>query len=114
MEPRAGHAGRMLASDVPDQLPKVEVERIAALAHLELDEPEKELFARQLAEILAYAEQVQHVDATGVPPTSHVLARHPSDRPDVVRPSLASAEALANAPEPAVAKGFFKVPRVLG
>src|SRR5262249_49922673 len=36
-----------------------EVERIAQLAHLELTDDEKQLFARQLANILTYAEQVQ-------------------------------------------------------
>jgi aspartyl-tRNA(Asn)/glutamyl-tRNA(Gln) amidotransferase subunit C len=49
-----------------------EVERIARLAHLELTEEEKVLFARQLAEILTYAEQVQQLDTTGVPATAHV------------------------------------------
>jgi hypothetical protein len=38
-----------------------DVERVAALAHLELTAEEKQLFTRQLADILAYAEQVQAV-----------------------------------------------------
>ena len=63
-----------------------QVSAIAALAHLELDASEIELFARQLADILAYAEQVQQVDTTGVPPTAHVLARHAAERADEVRP----------------------------
>ena len=44
-----------------------DVERIAALARLELTEDEKHLFTRQLADILSYAEQLQAVDTTGVP-----------------------------------------------
>ena len=51
-----------------------DVERIAALAQLELTDEEKNLFTRQLAEILAYAEQLQAVDTSGVPATAHVNA----------------------------------------
>ena len=99
---------------------RAEVEAIAALANLELDANEIELFARQLGDILAYADEVQQVDTTGVPPTASVLTRHPADRPDQVRPSLDRDEALANAPDPAyvpnstMAAGLFKVPRVIG
>ena len=49
-----------------------DVERIAALAHLELTDDEKQLFTRQLADILNYAEQLQAIDTTGVPATAHV------------------------------------------
>ena len=43
-----------------------DVERIAALAQLELTDEEKQLFTRQLGDILAYAEQVQAIDTSGV------------------------------------------------
>lgn len=98
-----------------------DVERIAALAQLELTDDEKHLFAKQLAGILAYAEQVQQLDTTGVPATAHVTARpHPEQpaeragRDDEPRPSLPVRDALANAPDPAHDGGFFKVPRVIG
>ena len=39
-----------------------QVAAIAALAHLELEQSELELFAKQLSEILAYAEEVQQVE----------------------------------------------------
>ncbi len=90
-----------------------DVERIAALAHLELTDDEKRLFTRQLADILAYAEQVQAIDTAGVPVTAHVHAvQH--EREDEPRPSLPTAEALANAPDPAPDVGLFRVPRVIG
>jgi aspartyl-tRNA(Asn)/glutamyl-tRNA(Gln) amidotransferase subunit C len=91
-----------------------EVEAVAALAQLELDEEEVDLFARQLGEILEYAAEVQRIDTAGVAPTSSVVTRHDSDRADAVRPSLDRADALANAPEPAGDAGLFKVPRVIG
>ncbi len=99
---------------MPERLERAEVERIAALAHLELTEDEIALFARQLADILHYAEQVQQIDTTGVAPTAHVLAGRPVDRPDEPAPSLPLADTLANAPDPAPVAGFFKVPRVIG
>jgi aspartyl-tRNA(Asn)/glutamyl-tRNA(Gln) amidotransferase subunit C len=93
---------------------RAQVEAIAALAHLELDEAEIDLFARQLGDILAAADEVQGVDTTGVPPTASVVTRHAADRADEVRPCLDRDEALANAPDPAHDAGLFKVPRVIG
>ena len=104
----------MVASCMPDPLTRADTERIAALAHIALTEEEKELFTRQLAGILAYAEQIQAIDTAGVPATSHVLARHPRTRRDEVRPSMPRADALANAPEADRDAGLFKVPRVIG
>jgi aspartyl-tRNA(Asn)/glutamyl-tRNA(Gln) amidotransferase subunit C len=99
---------------MPAQFTRTQVTAIAALAQLELSEGEIEMFARQLGDILAYADEVQQIDTSGVPPTASVLARLPVDRPDEVRPSLSPAEALANAPDPALAAGLFRVPRVIG
>jgi aspartyl-tRNA(Asn)/glutamyl-tRNA(Gln) amidotransferase subunit C len=97
-----------------DRLTPADVERVAALAHLELTEAEKHTFLDQLNEILGYAQQIQTIDTTGVPPTAHVLSRHSADRPDELRPSLPVAEALAGAPDAGVRTGLFKVPRVIG
>jgi aspartyl-tRNA(Asn)/glutamyl-tRNA(Gln) amidotransferase subunit C len=91
-----------------------QVAAIAALAHLELDPRELDLFAKQLSDILAYAEEVQSVDTAGVPPTASVLTRHAVERDDRMQPCLDPATALANAPDPAVGAGLFKVPRVIG
>lgn len=90
-----------------------DVERIAALAHLELTGEEKQLFARQLADILSYAEQLQAVDTAGVAATAHVTAGQRAERNDEPRPSLAVDEALANAPDAARDAGLFRVPRVI-
>jgi aspartyl-tRNA(Asn)/glutamyl-tRNA(Gln) amidotransferase subunit C len=102
----------MLALAMPSGFTREEVQAIAALANLELEPLEVELFTRQLAEILAYAEQVQQVDTSGVPPTAHVGTLHGFDRPDQVAPSLDRSEALAGAPDPG-GQEFFRVPRVI-
>jgi aspartyl-tRNA(Asn)/glutamyl-tRNA(Gln) amidotransferase subunit C len=99
---------------MPPAFTKDQIADIAALANLELDESETDLFARQLGDILAYAEVVQQIDTTGVPPTASVVARHAADRPDEVVPSLEREETLAGAPDAALDAGFFRVPRVIG
>src|SRR6202171_3701515 len=104
----------MLAFGMPAGFSRDQIAAIAALAHLELDASEMDLFARQLGDILAYAEVVQQIDTTGVPPTASVVARHAADRPDEVRPCLDRDEALAAAPDPALDAGLFRVPRVIG
>jgi aspartyl-tRNA(Asn)/glutamyl-tRNA(Gln) amidotransferase subunit C len=91
-----------------------QVAAIAALANLELEQSELDQFAKQLSEILAYAEEVQRVDTAGVPPTATVVTRQRVERADAVRPSLDPETALANAPDPAIGAGLFKVPRVIG
>jgi aspartyl-tRNA(Asn)/glutamyl-tRNA(Gln) amidotransferase subunit C len=98
-----------VASFTPDDL-----DRLARLARLELTEAERDLFARQLARILAYAEQVCEIDTRGVPPTSHPLGTTAVMRRDDTLPSLPRGEVLAQAPEPDPSAGLFKVPRVLG
>lgn len=107
---------------MPAKFTREQVIAVATLANLELDENEIEMFARQLGEILAYADEVQQIDTRGIPPTASVLTRRPADRPDQVRPSLPPEEALANAPDPAPdptpnqakSGGLFRVPRVIG
>ena len=91
-----------------------EVERIARLANLELTDDEKRLFARQLADILSYAEQIQTLDTDGVPATAHVRPTSEAERDDEPRPCLETAAALANAPDGAPEAGLFRVPRVIG
>jgi aspartyl-tRNA(Asn)/glutamyl-tRNA(Gln) amidotransferase subunit C len=91
-----------------------DVERIAALAQLELTDEEKHLFTRQLADILAYAEQVQAIDTSGVPATAHVHAGQRTEREDEPHASLSIEEALANAPDADRQAGLFRVPRVIG
>jgi aspartyl-tRNA(Asn)/glutamyl-tRNA(Gln) amidotransferase subunit C len=100
---------------MPAAFTREHVAAIAALASLELEPSELDLFARQMSDFLAYADQVTQVDTSGVAPTSYVARRggSPADeRADAVAPSLDRRDALSNAPE--ADAGFFKVPRVLG
>ena len=106
--PNQPHSGPAVS-----ELSKADVERIAALAHLELTEEEKDLFTAQLTQVLHYAEQIQQVDTAGVPAMAHVGSER-TERGDEPRPSLPTADALANAPDGALDAGLFRVPRVIG
>lgn len=88
-----------------------QVEEIALLARLDLTRQEQERFREQLSAILDFAERLQALDTSGVPPTASVTGLVGVMRDDVIQASLTQAEALANAP--AAAEGFFAVPAVL-
>ena len=93
---------------------RAQVEAVATLAQLELEEAEIDLFAQQLGDILEYAKQVQNIDTTNIPPTASVLPSRDVERDDEVQPSLDRRSALENAPDAAPESGFFKVPKVIG
>jgi aspartyl-tRNA(Asn)/glutamyl-tRNA(Gln) amidotransferase subunit C len=84
-----------------------EVRHVAELAKLRLTETEIEQYAGQLSAILEYAERLQEVDTSSVPPTPYILPLVNVMREDVPEPSLSNQEALANAPDSD--DGFFRV-----
>ena len=88
-----------------------EVEHVARLARLELNEQEKETMRVQLDSILSYIDKLNELDTLGIEPTSHVLPMTNVYREDEVQPSLSQEEALANAPDRHDL--FFRVPKIL-
>jgi len=97
----------------PAKLTRADVKRIAALARLELTEPELDLYARQLTSILEYADSLQSVDTAGVPAYAGDLAGG-LWREDAPVPSLSREDALSNAPNGDLDTGTFVVPKVIG
>ena len=89
-----------------------EVAHLARLSRLELKAEELDHFAEQLNAIVDAVARVGEIAAEDVLPTSHPLPLTNVMRPDVVRPSLTAAEALAGAP--AVEEQRFRVPQILG
>ena len=94
-------------------LSPADVDRIAALARLELTDEERTRFAAQLSAILTYADQVQQADTSAVPPAD-IDAALVRLRDDAPAPSLDRAALLTQSPAADRAAGLFKVPRVLG
>mgnify|MGYP006262705765 CR=1 FL=1 len=84
-----------------------EVRHVAELAKLKLTDDEVALFSEQLSQILEYAERLQEIDTSAVPPTPYVLPVENVMRDDIPEPSLSNADALANAPDSD--DGFFRV-----
>lgn len=94
---------------------KVDVEKIAELARLELTEKETESFAEQLSSILGHIDKLNELDTGNIEPMSHcATAGGDTDyarRDDVTRPSLGQRLGVENAPD--AEAGYFKVPRVI-
>jgi aspartyl-tRNA(Asn)/glutamyl-tRNA(Gln) amidotransferase subunit C len=86
------------------------VEHVARLARLSLTDEERRLFARQLEDILAWADSLQALDTSDVPPMSHPREAE-AFREDEPRDGLDRRAALEAAPE--AADGLFRVPRVI-
>lgn len=89
-----------------------EIERIALLARLRLTPEEVTHFTPQIDEILGYFQQLQALDTTDIPVTSHAIQMTNVWREDVARPSLTPEEVTANAPD--ADEGLFIVPRIVG
>ena len=88
------------------------VQKIAALARLQVETGEEERYVRELQAILSYVEQLQALDVSKIEPTSSVIAgAPPALRPDEERPSDVRDDVLAQAPD---REGdYFRVPRVV-
>ena len=93
------------------RLTSEQVEHVALLGRIKLTDEERELFTTQLNSILAYFEQLQQLDTSGVPPMSHAVPVSDVFRGDEPAPALPTEEALQNAPERD--RGCFQVPRVI-
>jgi aspartyl-tRNA(Asn)/glutamyl-tRNA(Gln) amidotransferase subunit C len=95
-----------------ERITRAEVEHVAQLARLALDEQEIVALTGELAAILDHAALVSALDTNDVPPTAHPLPLVNVFRADEVRPVLDRAEVLAAAP--VAEDNRFRVPRILG
>lgn len=93
-------------------LAPADVEKVALLARLQLTDEEVATMTRQLTDIVAYIEQLNELDTSGVQPMAHAVELHNVFADDVRRPSLPREEALANAPKRD--EQCYRVPAVLG
>lgn len=88
-----------------------EVDYVAVLGRLTLNQEEKEKYQAQLDDILKYMDMLNEVPTDGVEPMAGPVEFYTPLREDVVKPSLDIEEALANAP---ARKGnTFRVPKVI-
>lgn len=94
---------------------EADIEKIAALAHLEITDEERRALTPQMAAIVAYVEQLNELDTTRIEPALGGLTpegeRTHASRDDAALPSLGQALALDQAPAPS--HGHFRVPKVI-
>ncbi|HEY0404124.1 MAG TPA: Asp-tRNA(Asn)/Glu-tRNA(Gln) amidotransferase subunit GatC [Pyrinomonadaceae bacterium] len=92
-----------------------DIEKVALLAHLEITPEERRAFTPQIADIVAYVEQLKELDTSKVEPATGGLTpegeQTAAARDDATRPGLGQQLALEQAPDPA--NGYFRVPKIL-
>jgi aspartyl-tRNA(Asn)/glutamyl-tRNA(Gln) amidotransferase subunit C len=93
------------------KITRKEVDYVARLARLELNEAQEERLTSQLNKVLEYMERLNEIDTDGVEPYSHAIPNHDPFREDEVRPSLPKEVSLDNAPQKT--EDFFVVPKVI-
>lgn len=94
-----------------DALTRDDVEQIALLARLALDDDEVERLRGELTAILGHMDVLAEVDTTGVEPMTHAVPMDLRLRPDDVGASLPAEVALSGAPDSA--GDLFNVPHII-
>jgi aspartyl-tRNA(Asn)/glutamyl-tRNA(Gln) amidotransferase subunit C len=93
------------------KISKDEVEKMAHLARLEIDDSQKEKMSEQLSHILQYIDKLKDVDVDGVKLSSGAAFMNNVLREDQLKVSPGPLVTLANAPQRD--EDFYTVPRVV-
>lgn len=92
------------------KITKQEVEHIARLARIELNEKEKAKFEKELSSILEFVSQLQEVDTSKTKPLSQVTGLENILEEDNIEKCPKREDLLKNVPEKQ--NGFIKVKKV--
>ena len=87
------------------------VRRIAHLARIAVAEDEVELLRGEINAILAFVEQLDEVDVTGIEPMTSVTPMAMKKRADIVTDGEIAEDIVRNAPQ--TEDNFFLVPKVV-
>lgn len=90
---------------------KEDVDHVALLGRLELTGEEKEIYTKQLNDILGYFQSLERLNTEDIQPTAHVLPLKNVLREDWVGQHISRENALANCPDRD--ENYFKVPRII-
>lgn len=88
-----------------------DVDHVAALARLRLDDATRARLVREMGDILSYMDALNALDTEGVEPMMHALEMTNVFREDVVGESLPREQALKTAPQHDDA--YFIVPQII-
>lgn len=92
-------------------LEKADIEKIAHLARLQIEEQDIPEYARNISSILELVEQMNSVDTNGITPMAHPLDVAQRLRADVV--SEGDQREKFQAIAPATENGLYLVPKVI-
>jgi len=87
------------------------LQKVAALARLDLPKDQLEEFRSQISKILEYVDQLNLIDTGDVDPDDFVHSQRNVVRSDEISQSLSNEEALANSSR--TRDGCFRVPQVV-
>src|SRR6476661_165345 len=90
---------------------QIDVAYVAQLARMNLTPAEKQLFQKQLSDVLHYIEKLREVDVSQVEAATHAIPVFNVFRDDTSGDCFTAQEALANAPRKA--NNLFIVPKVV-
>ena len=90
---------------------KKDVNYVADLAHLQLNEEETESLVSDMNQILDYMTTLEELDTSDVEPLEHVIDLEYRLRDDSAKEPLSHEDALKNAPD--ADTDYFRVPRVI-
>lgn len=93
------------------KITRQDVDYVAGLARLTLDDAARDRLVNELGDVLAYMDKLNELDTSDVEPMMHALEVSNVYREDAVQPSLPREEALANAPK--TDGEYFLVPKIL-
>ncbi len=88
-----------------------EVEHVAMLARISLNQSEKEQFALELGLVLNYADRLKSLQTDNIQPLDHILPVSNVFREDVVIGSPDREDMFANAPM--AEDGQYRVPKII-
>lgn len=93
------------------KIDRAQLEKIAHLARLELDEQDAEKMMQDMSAIVTFVEKLNEVNTDGVEPLTTMSHEINSLREDEVMPHLSHEGALQHAPKKDA--DYFRVPKVL-
>ncbi len=93
------------------KITREEVQHVARLSRLALEETEIDALTGQMDQLLGYVEQLNELDTEGIVATAHAVPMENAFRADEVKPSIGLERALQNAPQSE--ESCFVVPKII-
>ena len=88
-----------------------EIENVASLSRIKLDDTEKVKYKNQLIQILEYVEKLNELNTSNVKPTLYTSTLKNVFRDDTLKASFLRSNILNISPSNV--NGFFKVPKII-